>query len=576
MGSSLPESHKLISGREWRFVGAIIVVVLVFTSLPYLYGYVSSPPDKQFMGLMLDVPDHGQYLSWWQSFQSSMLASNKLTPEPNEPIFFNLQWWALAQVSRWTGLGYAPVYQAFRWLAGALFLWAVYRLIAQFLSETHQRRAAFLLVTSSSGLGWVLVVLKYTLTRGELLFPLDVYIAEGNSFLCILGYPHFSFAAAFIALTFELVWRGWKQERIKPMVGAGLLALLLGWMHAYDLVLIYGIMGSFALFVWLKERPFKERPLKEQSLFERPFPWRLFWGGMIVFALSCSGAVYSVILTSVDPLWQDVLAQFANAGVYTPSPFHLIILFGFPLILAVATWIALAWRKRWTGENLFVMGWFLVGAALNYIPTDFQVHMLNGWQIPMMILATKGLYDFVVPAIANWQPVVSKRAAQWVVVAFVVAVLPTNLYLWAWRFLDLARHDYPYYLHQDDVAALDWLREHTSPDNIVLSSLTVGQYVPAISGNTAFLAHWAQTVNFYDKQKRVARFFDDTTPDQERAETVHAFGVDYVFHGPAERTLGNYDPVTTPWLTLTFSTPQVGVYAVKSDELTITGSGGMP
>ncbi len=562
MDSSQSKNQKPISAQEWRFVWAIIVGILVLTSLPYLYGYLSSPPDKQFMGLMLDVPDHGQYLSWWRSFQSSVLVSNKLTPEPNEPIFFNLQWWGLAQVSRCTGLGYAPVYQAFRWLAGALFLWAAYRLIAQFLPDVRQRRTAFLLVALSSGLGWVLVVLKYTLTRGELLFPLDVFIAEGNSFLCILGYPHFSFAAAFIALTFESIWRGWKQERMKLMVGAGLLALLLGWIHAYDLVLVYGIVGTFALLIWWRQRA---------------FPWRLFWGGIIVLALSCSGAIYSAILTTADPLWEEVLAQFANADVYTPSPPHMVILFGLPLILAVIAWIALAWKKEWTAENLFVMGWFLAGAAINYIPTDFQIHMLNSWQVPMMILTTKGLYDLVAPAVARWRFGNGNKMQRLVVIVFVLAILPTNIYLWAWRFLDLARHDYPYYLHRNDVAALVWLRESTSPDDIVLSSLAIGQYVPALSGNTAFLAHWAQTVGFYDKQNRVARFFDAATPDEERAATVRTFSVDYVFHGPAEHALGDYDPATAPWLTRAFSLPKVDVYAVESEKLPMAiGSGGTP
>lgn len=554
---------------EWWLVTTTIVFVLAVTSLPYLYGYLSSPPDKQFMGLMLDIPDHGQYLSWWYGFQSSPLIGNKLTPEPNEPIFFNLQWWALAQVSRLTGLGYAPIYQAFRWIAGGSFLWAVYRLIAQLLPEVRQRRTAFLLVTFSSGLGWVLIVLKYTLTGGELLFPLDVYIAEGNSFLCILGYPHFAFAATFIALILEFTWRGWRQGKMKHMVSAGVLALLLGWMHAYDLLLIYGIMGTFALFVWWNRRA---------------FPWRLLWGGVIIFGLSCSGAIYSVILTTVDPLWEEVLAQFANADVYTPSPPHLVILFGFPLILAIVTWIGVAWKKQWTEENLFVMGWFLAGAMLNYIPTDFQIHMLNSWQIPMMILVTKGLYEFIVPVIAQWkfrvqssESRIGDRAKHLVVAAFVLAVLPTNVYLWAWRFVDLARHDYPYYLHQDDVAALDWLRENTLPDDIVLCSLTLGQYVPAVSGNTAFLAHWAQTVDFYDKRDRVARFFDVATPDEERAETLYIFGVDYVLHGAAERELGDYDPAVASWLALTFSTPQADVYRVKDDGLPlIVGSGGTP
>jgi uncharacterized membrane protein len=549
--SALPlERCDVISRREWRFVALVIGAVLVITSLPYLYGYLSAPADKQFMGLMLDVPDHGQYLSWWRSFQSSLLARNKLTPEPSRRIFFNLLWWTLAQVSRWTGLGYAAVYQAFRWIAGGSFLWAVYRLIAQFVPRVSWRRAAFLLVTFSSGLGWLLVVAKYASTSAELLFPLDVYVAEGNSFLCILGYPHFAFATTFIALTFEFIWRGWREGRIGYMVGAGVLALLLGWMHAYDLLIVYAVMGTFALLVWWKRRA---------------FPWRLLWGGVIVCALSCSGAVYSMVLTTVDPLWKEVLAQFANAGVYTPSPPHLVILFGLPLIVAVAAGVGLARKKRWSEENLFVTAWFVAGAALNYVPTDYQIHMLNSWQIPMMILATIGLFGLAPIAAARLGNL--KRSpdavSRLVVAAFVLAVLPTNLYLWTWRFVELARHDYPYYLSRDEVAALDWLREHTSPDEVVLSSITVGQYVPALSGNTAFLAHWAQTVDFYAKSERVARFFDAGVGDDERMETLRTLDVAYVFYGPAERALGGYDPGTSSLFVNIYSSPDVKLYAVR-------------
>ena len=235
-------------------------------------------------------------------------------------------------------------------------------------------------------------------------------------------------------------------------------------------------------------------------------------------------------------------------------------------------------------QNTRILRWFLAGAVLNYIPTDFQIHMLNSWQIPMMILVTKGLYESIVPVIARWKFGIRNsefglgdRAKRLVVVAFVLAVLPTNVYLWAWRFVDLARHDYPFYLHRDDIAALDWLRENVSPNDVVLCSLTVGQYVPAVSGNTAFLAHWAQTVDFYDKRDRVARFFNAATSDGERAETLYAFGVDYVLHGLVERELGDYDPATVPWLALVFSAPQVDVYRVKDNELPLAfDPGGTP
>jgi uncharacterized membrane protein len=203
--------------------------------------------------------------------------------------------------------------------------------------------------------------------------------------------------------------------------------------------------------------------------------------------------------------------------------------------------------------------------ALNYIPTDYQIHMLNSWQIPIAILATTGLYRLV--------PVITARirrlklspdwASRLAVMALVLAVLPTNLYLWAWRFVDLARHDYPYYLSRDEIAALDWLSENTSPDDVVLSSITVGQYVPALSGNTAFLAHWAQTVDFYEKSERVERFFDPAVAEDERSETLRTLGVTYVFYGPVERAMGGYDPAESSSLVEVYTSPEVKLYAVR-------------
>jgi hypothetical protein len=550
---SSPQSNRLVSNRERVFVWAVIVGVLALTTLPYLYGYLSCPPDKQFMGLMLDVPDHGQYLSWFRGFQSSFLVSNKLTPEPNEPVFFNLLWWTLAQIARFTGLSFAPLYQAFRWVSGAAFLWVLYRFIAHFVNGIWQRRAVFLLTALSSGLGWILVVLKYTLTKGELLHPLDVYIAEGNTFLCILGYPHFIFAAAFIVGAFTLLWQGYQKQQLRYAVLAGVVALILGLHHAYDLIILYGVWGAFFLLMWLRERR---------------FPKHLFWSEVILGLISFGPGLYAVYLTSADPLWDEVLAQFANAGVYTPDPFHLLILFGLPLAIAALTWTGLVPLGKLDGQSLFICAWFGVGFLLNYIPTDFQIHMLNSWQVPMMILVMRGIRNYMGLALSEW---LSSRRWAWsperisrcLMILLVVMVLPTNLYLWAWRFVELRRHDYPYYLYRDEVEALNWLDENANPADVVLSSITVGQYVPAVSGNTAFLAHWAQTVDFYDKTERVERFFDVTTPEDERIDTLRSFNITYVFYGPAERALGEYDPGESSLFAEVFSSPHVKLYAVQ-------------
>lgn len=543
-----------IQRSEWRFVGLVVFVVLLLTSLPYAFASLSTPPDKRFMGFILNVSDHAQYLAWYRGFQTSFLIPNTLTSESNPAVFFNLLWFTLGRLGYYTGLSYVVVYQLFRWTAGTFFLVMVYAFSALFFSEVRQRRTALLITTLGAGLGWIWVVLKYTLTPGQLPFPLDIYIAEGNSFLCVMAYPHFAEAAGLILAVLGLLLVGERQGRLRYAIFAGLAAHFLGWQHGYDLLLVWSIPSIYAGVRWLVDRQ-----------------WPAYWfkAMLITVSLSWPPASYSVLLTQLNPIWKEVLTQFSNAGVYTPNLFHMLILMGFPLLLAILTLVLLVLKQTKSQPSkrpaahryLFIGIWFITGWAMTYLPTDYQIHMLNSWQVPIGFLATIGLYAYVAPILRRWWNI--RRSGTIAVFAFLVLILLTNGYLWAWRFLDLSRHNYPYFLHTDEVAALEWLEEHTPSHAIVLSSYDVGRYVPGLSGRRAFLAHWAQTVNFYDKRNRVARFFDAQVDDTERLATLQVFGVDYVFHGPAERALGQYDPSTFSPLNVAFSSPQVTIYHVS-------------
>jgi hypothetical protein len=543
---------------EWRFVAATVVFVLVVTSIPYLYAYLTTPPDKQFMGIMLDVPDHAQYFSWMRELSYAHLSANKLTPEPNRPIFFNLLWWGMGRLGRLLGLDYAGMFQVLRFAAGSLFLVLTYRVCAWFLKDRLMRRTAFLVVVFTSGFGWVLVVLKYTLTKGELLFPLDVFIAEGNTFLGILGYPHFITAALYI-FVFDLILRGQIRGQLRYAVAGGLVALFLGWQHAYDLVLVYGVLLAYAILLALRDRR---------------LPLYLIKSGLIVGFISWWPALYSVMLTSADPVWEEVLAQFANAGVYTPNLLHLLILMGPAFLLAIFTVVKdnPLRLKRVDDEKLFLKVWFLGNFLLIYIPTDFQIHMLNGWQVPIAILATQGLFYYIIPFFerssksktsGRESPISTKSIQRGLVIALMLVILPTNLYLWLWRFVDLARHNYPFYLYNDEITAMTWLESNAEPDDVVLSSLTIGQYLPALTGTHAFVAHWAQTLDFYGKSAMVEEFFAESTGDVRRQQILQQYSVDYVFYGPVEQALGSYTPDDSTFLLPAFSTPRAKVYAVR-------------
>ncbi|HVN55445.1 MAG TPA: hypothetical protein VMT46_14010, partial [Anaerolineaceae bacterium] len=529
--SKTEEKTAHVELTEWGFVALVTLLILVITSLPILFAYLTAPADKQYMGIMLDVPDHVQYFSWMREFSTANLSSNKLTPEPNAPVFFNLLWWAFGRLDSLLGLGYPVILQLIRVLATVLFLALAYRLCTWFLQERSARRLAFLLIAITSGFGWVLIAAKYLFHLTDLASPLDFTISEGNTFLQILGYPHFV-AAALYVFVYDLILRGEAKNQLRYAVWAGLVAFFLGWQHAYDLVSVYSVLLAYAGLRWLRDRR---------------IPVYLVKSGLVVGILSFWPALYSVLLTRLDPIWKQVLGQFSNAGVFTPGLLHLPILLGIPFLLALFTVVKDGFSsfRRTSNSDLFLKGWFLVTFLVIYLPVDFQVHLLNGWQIPICILATQGIYRYILRWLskkAQHRAVPSPQLKGWITVVLVAAVLPTNLYLLGQRFVELNRHETPYYLERDETAAIHWLANRPGPSSVVLSSLAIGQYIPALSGQRAFLAHWAQTVDFFHKRDLVKEFYADDGDFALKLRTLRDFDVRYVFYGSEEQKLGSFRP----------------------------------
>lgn len=544
------DNKQEITNSEWHFVWLIVGVLLILTTIPYLFGYAIASADKQFMGFVLNVEDHTQYLAWYKAFQSSFLIPNTLTAESNPPVFFNLLWWLLAQAGGITGLRYDVIYQIFRWISGAAFLMVLYWFLSIFFKTVFQRRFVFMVIAIGSGLGWILVVLKYTLLQGELLFPLDLYVAEGNTFLSMLGYPHFLEAGAFILGTIGLLLRAEQTRSLRYAVYAGIVAFLLGWQHGYDLLIVWFVPGIYAVITMLRERQFS---------------WFWFKAMLLVGIISLPPAIYNVLLTRMNPIWKDVLAQFSNAGVYTPSPPHYLIFMGIPFMIALVVVGRILWgfvdRQRscfLTDLEVFTVSWFFVGWVLTYIPTDFQIHMINSFQVPVGILVGMGFFRVIEKAnsTSSASPGRQKLAALLVL----LAILPTNLYLFAWRFVDLKRQDYPFFLYKDEIKALEWLNTNAQPGEIVFSSLEVGQFIPGLTAQRAFLAHWAQTVDFYHKRDTVNRFFSSGLSD---VTLLEPYSISYVLFGPAERRAGEEPIVPVTWK-MVYSNDQVRIFKTSS------------
>jgi hypothetical protein len=544
--------------RSWRHelpaLALCTLAVYLITSLPYLYASLASPPGRHFQGIVFNLADHVQYFSWLRDHRSSWLVPNRMTPEANAPALFNLLWLAVGRLQRATGWGVPALFQGVRLLAIVGLTGALAATCRLFTRSRGERWTAYGLIVLGSGLGWIWVLEKYVRGLSDVRFPLDLYVGEPNTMFAIMAFPHFAIACALILGSFWCLLRGIELRSWRLVAASAALGLALTLQHAYDLLIIGLVPGAFLGLVALRDRR---------------IPWFGVGALLAVGLVAAPPALYFTLLTSRDPLWRAVLAQFANAGVYTPPPAHLLVLMGLPLLLALAgmawgLW-GLARTRAWAqlipvdNRDLFLWSWMLVGFLLLYVPTDFQIHMLNSWQVPVGLLAARTLYRQIMPALqAPWP-----RLARVAPLIALLAVLPTNLYLTAWRIAELSRFQAPYTLSSGQQAALDWLGENADSTTVVLSGLELGQFVPVYSDGRAFLGHWAQTVAFFDKRELVRSFFDGRSPEAGRRATIEQYGVTHVLHGPEERAIGDYDPAESPLLEPAYSSGDVSVYRVR-------------
>jgi hypothetical protein len=297
---------------------------------------------------------------------------------------------------------------------------------------------------------------------------------------------------------------------------------------------------------------------------ERRLPWRLIALTTVMVAVSAPVAIYYRLLTLNDPLWQAILSQYENAGVVTPPWFHLVVLIGLPLLLAP---FGVAFLK---GEPLsrFVVVWAVVGGVIAYAPTVYQVKLLTAWQFPVAVLAARAWLRWTDRWTMNTAHAPAGRrlrtsAASLVLIGLVV---PTNLYLFAWRFVDLGRHERPYFLERDELAALDWLAVHAERMDVVLAPLEVGQFVPSYGRSRAYLAHWAMTNRFFERSRRTKEFFDPTAAIALRRDILDADQVTLVLATSTE-PLGTGAETAPVWLQPAFAQGDVRVFKYSPSPL---------
>jgi hypothetical protein len=506
---------------------------MLITSLPYIYGWWLSTPQRQFSGFILGVEDANSYLAKMRmGAEGGWLFYLPYTPEPHPGVYLYTFHLLLGKISAATGLSPTLTYHLARLIFGILLLVVVYQFMATFTENVKVRQVAFLLASLSGGLGWLVIVTGWSEQIG---IPLDIYLPEGFNFLILYHLPHLLLAEILLLWGFLLLLQSWQIEgkgwKLALLAGASFF-LALG-IAAFYLAIIVAVLGlTLILRGWVN----------------RQVPWREAGLTALALAMILPVVLYNYWVFATIPAYQILGQQLI---IRSPAPIHYLLAYGLLALLALAG-IKSFWEQRDTG-SLFLIAWVAAVPFLVYLPFNLQRRLVMGLQLPLSILAATGLYW-----LCQGRPKLWRRGS----LALIFFSSLTNIILLVGSLGSLAAREAPIFHPTTQLEAMNWLAQQAKGE-VIMAVYETGNVLPAYANVRTFVGHGPETVNSDEKRAQAKRFFSSTSSDPWRRELLEKFNVRYVYYGPHERAAGDFAPEQAPYLEELYRNEEVQIFGVN-------------
>jgi hypothetical protein len=242
-----------------------------------------------------------------------------------------------------------------------------------------------------------------------------------------------------------------------------------------------------------------------------------------------------------------------NNAITPPSLFGLLFGFSFliiPAVLGIPNWI----KSKLPAVILY---WILANGLVLYLPFSFSGRFLAGMFIPLSILAVYG--------VQNFRNLSSKTTSpDKIFNRYFLTLLPGNLLilLFLLQTPQNAR-DFPVYIPNTEIQALQWLGENTTASDLVLAEYPMSSIAPRYIPAKVFIGHLNLTIDLTDKRNQVLSFWNDTTTLDDRMQLINQWGITYVYQGFYEKNISGTE--ITPPGNLVYTNGDVSIYAESPD-----------
>lgn len=514
------------------WVWATAALFALISTLPFVYGYLCTPPELVFLwrSSANNSVDMYQYLSWVrQAADGKWLLKDLYTTEPHSPALFHPLFLLMGVLARITSAGMATVYHTVRAALAFLLVPALYWTAGVFVRSRQTRVWTFLFMLAASGLG--------ISGRGA-----DVLMPELSALLSATYFPLFVAASLLTALVLGHLWLAVARDSSRHAVVAGLLTLLLSLIHIHEVPTIWA--GALACAVWSSWR--KRAP-------------RFALIPLLVLVVSAPGVAYQAWLLTSPPVFRE-LSQ-ALKHLFPPrSP--LWVLSGFHIQAGLAL-LGLVARRREPEEGRGLLAACAVTAfVLSCTPLiRGGARFASAMQTPMNLLAAGGV-GFIVSAGASATPFGQVERTLRLAALLAASSMSACRVILA----DVAyysQHVGPAYLPAESMAALRWLDAHARRDDVVLTSEELGNLIPPLTGRRTYLGHYHMSLNARTKRRLVKAFFSERTPAAEKERLLRRTRATLVVLTPLEMQIGCAPPTNVRCLRRVPAPPGCRIWRVE-------------
>ncbi len=461
----------------------LLIAFLLILTLPYAISYLMTGKGYLFNGFLVNPTDGHSYLAKMQFGRiGEWLFRLPYTSKPGDGVFLFTYYIVLGHIASLLHLPSIIIFHVARIINSAFLFLVLTKFVRIYLNENWSLFSIGLLCFGS-GFGWLILLFGYVNS--------DFTTPEIYPFLSCLTNPHFPLAIGLMLIILERA----RELKFQNTIITTLISVLLLIIQPFCMVIILGVTGISNLLT-LKEN-LKAKLIQLSTL---AFPSIIF-GLYLSMIIKNNPALYSwnsQNLTLSPPIWDLLIAL---------SPII------FPAIYGIVSVIKAKEKAYYP-----MVIWTILVILLAYLPLNLQRRFLIGLFIPVAILGIKGISIF--------EEKFRDKFGQ-VKKLILATAIPSNIILLTLSILAVTQNNPKLVMKETLWSGIQWISMNTPARSLVLTSPTIGLYIPAYTNDRVVYGHPFETADAQVNQANVDAFFTNMSKEDQQ-KYLFKEGIDYI------------------------------------------------